>query len=287
MSIPMVDCARPDAPEQLPQALADVGCALLLSPPLTEWTVQRVYDEWVGFFSSGAKHRYAAGATRPDGYFPPPDQQGGGVTADRKEFFHLYPGGSYPSSTPDTALEYFAQAHEFARTLLAWIDRAEPEEERARRDIPLARMADGATATVLRVQRYLPAAADEPASVPRAMAHTDLNLLTLMPAPSAPGFQVRHGGAWHDVTAPPGSMLVQVGEMLQLVSSGRYRAALHRVVHPEGRVARESRMSLPLFVHAADDVELSPGTCAADFRARRLSEIKAMGWNIVTGGPRR
>ncbi|MER5521333.1 2OG-Fe(II) oxygenase family protein [Streptomyces sp. NPDC002763] len=287
MIIPTVDCARPDAEVRLPRALAGAGCALLLSPPIPAGTVQRIYDEWLAFFASDAKHRHTAGATRPDGYFPPPEQSEGGFAGDRKEFFHVYPGGSYPPSTPETALAYFAEAHTFARTLLDWIDRAEPEEDRARRATSLARMADGATATVLRVQHYLPAAPDEPAEASRAVAHTDLNLLTLMPAPSAPGLQVRHQGAWHDVIAPPGSLLVQVGEMLQLASAGRYRAALHQVVHPGGQAAREPRMSLPLFVHAADDVELAPGISAAAFRDRRLAEIRAMGWRIVAGGPRR
>ncbi|MET7608642.1 2OG-Fe(II) oxygenase family protein [Streptomyces avermitilis] len=271
MTFTAVDCARPDAPARFRDALAATGCALLLAHPLEAGVVERVYEEWLAFFDTDAKHRYDAGPDRPDGYFPPPPESGG-FTGDRKEFFHVYPRGRYPAEVSGTARHYLRDALEFARTLLGWLDREKPTH--------------GATATVLRVQRYLPARDGEPADATRALAHTDINLLTLMPAPSAPGLQIRHDGGWRDVLAPPGSLLVQAGEMLQLASRGRFPAALHRVVHRTGPAARTSRMSLPLFVHPADDTELVPGRTAGAFRAERLAEMSARGWKAVAGGPR-
>ncbi|MEU6259165.1 2OG-Fe(II) oxygenase family protein [Streptomyces sp. NPDC047043] len=286
VNLPTVDFARPGAAVGLRTALAATGYAVLVGAPVTAGTVERVYDEWLAFFDSDAKHRYAAGPVRPDGYFTPPrPATGGNFTGDRKEFFHIYPRGRYPAEVPDTARRYYGEAVALARVLLGWLDTPSatgPGPEH----LSLARMTDGATATVLRVQRYLPAADSDASDTERALAHTDINLLTLLPAPSGPGLQIQHDGTWLDVRAPTGSIVVQAGEMLQLATAGRYPAALHRVVHPGGRPDSRSRMSLPLFVHPADDTELEPGLTAAAFRAERIAQHGSWGWNVVAGGSR-
>ena len=70
-------------------------------------------------------------------------------------------------------------------------------------------------------------------------AHTDPGLLTLTLASSTPGLQVRDRltSQWVDceaLCAPREECLVLCGEALQVYSSGRYEAALHRVRHAEG-----------------------------------------------------
>ncbi|WKE69207.1 2OG-Fe(II) oxygenase family protein [Streptomyces sp. WP-1] len=286
MKLPTVDFARPGAAVGLRTALSATGCAVLVGAPVMAGTVERVYDEWLAFFDSDAKHRYAAGSVRPDGYFAPPRPTAGSdFVGDRKEFFHIYPRGRYPVEVPDTARRYYDEALALARTLLGWLDvpsATGPDPA----PLPLARTTDGATATVLRVQRYLPAADGDAPDTERALAHTDINLLTLLPAPSGPGLQIQHDGTWLDVPAPTGSIVVQAGEMLQLATAGRYPAALHRVVHPGGASDSGSRMSLPLFVHPADDTELEPGCTAAGFRAERIAQHGSRGWNVVAGGSR-
>ncbi|MFJ8493740.1 2OG-Fe(II) oxygenase family protein [Streptomyces sp. NPDC094038] len=286
MNLPTVDFARPGAAVGLRTALAATGYAVLVGAPVTVGTVERVYDEWLAFFDSDAKHRYAAGSVRPDGYFAPPrSSTGGDFARDRKEFFHIYPRGRYPVEVPDTARRYYDEAVALARVLLGWLD-APPATGPGPEHPPLARMTEGATATVLRVQRYLPAADGDAPDTERALAHTDINLLTLLPAPSSPGLQIQHDGTWLDVPAPSGSIVVQAGEMLRLATAGRYPAALHRVVHPGSIPDSGSRMSLPLFVHPADDTELKSGCTAAAFRAERISQHGSRGWNVVAGGSR-
>lgn len=282
-----VNFSAPDAPSAFSQSLTETGCAVVVGSPVPPELVQSVYDEWLSFFETGAKHRYTADGTRPDGYFPPPARPAADVPGrDRKEFFHVYPGGCYPAELSPGALRYLAAARALARTLLQWIDGAGPAHTG-----PLPALAaqamDDSDATVLRIQRYLPGDDGDSVDVPRALAHTDVNLLTLMPAPSEPGLQIRLPDGWADVLAPAGSMIVQAGEMLELATRGRCPAVLHRVMHKGGRVARTSRMSLPLFVHPTDETELAEGISAAAFRSRRLIEISARGWNIVAGGARR
>lgn len=287
MVLSAIDCSAPGAAVRFRRSLAATGCAVVVNHPVPAARVRAVYDEWLAFFETDAKHRYAAGDDRPDGYFPPPEKPAaGGFVPDRKEFFHVYPRGSYPAEVSDAALRYLDDALALVSTLLGWL--ADDVAEAGAGLLPALpqRLSEDLGATVLRVQRYLPGAGGETPTRPRAVAHTDIDLLTLMPTPSAPGLQFHDGDGWADVPAEPGALVVQAGEMLQLASGGRYPALLHRVVH-QGDAAEESRMSLPLFVHPGDDVELGDGVTAAEFRFRRMTEARARQWNVVAGGARR
>ena len=75
----------------------------------------------------------------------------------------------------------------------------------------------------------------------------------------------------------PGSLAVNAGEMLDLASRGYYPATTHRVVNPTGAGARRPRMSLPLFLHPADDVVLAEGRTAVEFLMQRIAELRSNG----------
>jgi isopenicillin N synthase-like dioxygenase len=48
----------------------------------------------------------------------------------------------------------------------------------------------------------------------RAAAHEDINLITLLPAGSSRGLEVKDKqGNWHAVPLCPGSMIVNIGDM--------------------------------------------------------------------------
>ncbi|CAL4891982.1 unnamed protein product [Urochloa decumbens] len=86
-------------------------------------------------------------------------------------------------------------------------------------------------------------------------AHSDpsfLTVLLLQDGAGAGGLQARlgHGGEWADV-APPvaGALLVNVGDLMQLVSNGRFRSVEHRVV-ATSRSAAEARVSVACFCNA-------------------------------------
>ncbi len=73
-----------------------------------------------------------------------------------------------------------------------------------------------------------------------------------------------------------GSLAVNGGEMLDLATNGYYRATTHRVVNPTGDAARVPRMSLPMFLHPADDVVLAEGRTAYEFLQQRISELRGL-----------
>ena len=81
-------------------------------------------------------------------------------------------------------------------------------------------------------------------------AHKDSEFLTLLRQDRVGGLQVQGEGDWIDAPPLPGSFVVNTGELLELASSGYYRATVHRVVAPPPGV---ERLSLAFFLAARLD----------------------------------
>ena len=108
----------------------------------------------------------------------------------------------------------------------------------------------------------------------RAAAHTDINLLTVLPAANEPGLQVQaKNGEWLDVPCDFGMLIINIGDMLQEASQGYYPSTMHRVINPENRTHNVSRVSLPLFLHPRPEVVLSTRHTAGSYLSERLKEL--------------
>ena len=68
----------------------------------------------------------------------------------------------------------------------------------------------------------------------RMVGHEDVDLFTLLPAPSSPGLQVlnRQNGKWVRVTPPADSILLNTGDYSQLLFNDRFPSTTHRVAAP-------------------------------------------------------
>jgi isopenicillin N synthase-like dioxygenase len=95
---------------------------------------------------------------------------------------------------------------------------------------------------------------DDPRSR-RQSRHCDMTLLTMLPAPSAPGFEICVDGQWVAVDIAPGEVLVTNGLVLEVVTGGAYRACLHTVEHSER--LHEERYSTPFFLKPGPDRRLA------------------------------
>ena len=274
----VVDYAEPDAPRAFTESLRNTGFAVLVNHPLPWELVEGIYAEWSELFTSGAAMDYLVGADGQEGYFPPDTSATakGNDVRDLKEFFHVYPWSTiYPSEVSDAALRYRDIACELASTLLGWVDDNTPPEVAARLSQSIRSMIEGNTRTLLRVLRYPPLTGDAPEGAIRAAAHEDINLLTVLPASDESGLELLGtDGEWYAVPCDPGSIAVNCGEMLDLATDGYYPATTHRVVNPTGDAARRARMSLPLFLGAADDVVIADGRTASELLAKRLVELR-------------
>jgi isopenicillin N synthase-like dioxygenase len=277
MDVAVVDYTAADAPRRFAESLRETGFAVLVNHPLPWHLVEQIYDEWAALFDSPDVEQYATGSEGRVGWFARTRSETakGSTVADLKEFFHVYDWSVYPSEVSGAAQEYRRIAMELALELLDWVEASTPPEIAARLSMPLSKMMEGSRQTLLRVLRYPPMPNSIPDGAVRAAAHEDINLLTVLPASDAPGLELLgRNGQWYPVPCDPGSLAINGGEMLDLATEGYYPATTHRVVNPTGDDARRARMSLPLFLHPADDVVLAEGKTASEFLQQRIAELQ-------------
>lgn len=111
--------------------------------------------------------------------------------------------------------------------------------------------------SILRPIHY-PPITEEPKDAVRAAEHEDINLITLLMGASADGLQVLNKqGEWLGVTALPGQIIVNVGDMLQRHTNNKLRSTTHRVVNPPKEAWGSSRFSIPFFLHPRSEMPLN------------------------------
>ena len=84
-------------------------------------------------------------------------------------------------------------------------------------------------------------------------AHTDYECFTIL-LPTAPGLEVLNGaGDWIDVPLVDNAFVINIGDMLEVLSNGTYMATAHRV-----RNVAEERYSFPMFCNLDYDTVIAP-----------------------------
>lgn len=98
-------------------------------------------------------------------------------------------------------------------------------------------------------------------------AHKDGGFLTLLLQDHNEGLQVEYDERWVPVDPIPGTLVVNIGELLELASNGYLRATVHRVVTPPAGI---ERLSVPFFFSARLDASIPlldlPSNLAAEAR---------------------
>lgn len=137
--------------------------------------------------------------------------------------------------------------------------------------------------SILRPIHY-PPITSEPKNAVRAGEHEDINLITLLIGASADGLQVKNKkNEWVSVTALPGHIVVNVGDMLQRLTNNQLKSTTHRVINPPREKWGNSRYSIPFFLHPVSNMPLNclpfgsekqyEDITAGDFLMQRLKEI--------------
>ncbi len=105
---------------------------------------------------------------------------------------------------------------------------------------------------------YYPPITQEPNSAIRSEQHEDINLITLLVGASAEGLQIfTKNNEWQAVTAKPGQIVVNVGDMLQRLTNNKLRSTTHRVVNPPRELWNTARYSIPFFLHPKSKMSLA------------------------------
>ncbi len=197
----------------------------------------------------------------------------------------LYPDNVWPREVPglreaaeNLYCELFGFGTQVLRAIEIYLGYSEGHFDEMLEDSP----------TTLRPLHYGPKRSEDEIG---ACAHTDINLVTVLPAamklalggstsgkPAGLMVQAR-SGQWVSGAAPEGCSLFQVGDMLQYLTGGHFLSAVHKVIAPEA-----DRYSAALFLHPRSNYllrpdrrwapeEQYPDIQAADLLYQRLREI--------------
>lgn len=136
--------------------------------------------------------------------------------------------------------------------------------------------------SILRPLHYFPI--ENPDAVPdgavRAAEHGDINLITLLMGASAEGLQVkRRDEQWIPITAVDDCLIVNVGDMLQRYTNGKLKSTIHRVVNPPKTEMKKPRYSIPFFMHANPNMDLTClPSCVSEQTPKQYDDITAEGF---------
>ncbi len=92
--------------------------------------------------------------------------------------------------------------------------------------------------------------------------HTDSGALTLLLQDEQPGLEVFYAGDWRLVEPRRDALVVNIGDIVQVWSNDRYKAALHRALV----VTDAERFSVPFFFNPAYSTEYAPLPSTVDAR---------------------
>ena len=271
--IPVADMRSPSFDADLRSACAEIGFVSVVGHGIDVGVFEQVRSALRTLFALDDEAKHRLRITRdnyrgfiPLGFFTPNRVEANGDRGDAYEGYklhwecpadhpaaaesHLYGPNRWPAEMPElehVILEYWAACDAATAPMLdAFADGLGVDRPTFRRwhDAPLTNM------TLLRYPPQAP--------MTDAMGihpHKDTNVITLLHPDPVGGLEVRTvDGSWLEVDAPADALVVNVGEMLELWSGGRYRATPHRVINRSGA----ERYSFPFFVAPNHAVVVEP-----------------------------
>jgi isopenicillin N synthase-like dioxygenase len=179
---------------------------------------------------------------------------------------NLWPG--HPPELRGAVLDYMAAAIRTAHAVLAGMALSLGLEEAW-----FQRHYTADPTVLFRIFRYPPQAAGQ-----REWGvgeHTDYGLLTLLLQDEVPGLQVRTSGGWLDAPPIPGTLVCNIGDMLDRLTGGLYRSTPHRVLNVDGR----ERFSFPLFFDPDFSARVTPLPDHAHIDASRVEADRSHRWD--------
>ena len=213
------------------------------------------------------KRKYKLPVSGQRGYTPFGVETAKGETLhDLKEFWHvgrdLPPGHRYRNHMPDNVWPD-ADVAEFHATV-GWLYGALDAMglkvlEAVATWLGLERHFFDATVaegnSILRLLHYPPVPKDGPHI--RAAAHEDINVITLLLGAEEAGLEVKEkDGSWLPINPPAGSLVCNIGDMLQRLTNDKLPSTTHRVVNPAPERRGFPRYSTPFFLHFNSDYEI-------------------------------
>ncbi|MDM0114009.1 2-oxoglutarate and iron-dependent oxygenase domain-containing protein [Variovorax sp. J22R133] len=255
---------RQQAADQLGQAARDAGFFYLTGHRVSECSIEALIERAKAYFAQPHEvkmRNYIGESTNHSGYVPEGEERFSENVIDRKEaydvgFDHESVEGRRPLLGPNRWPEmpgfredvsaYYKEVLALSKLLFRGFALAlGVEEDRLVRHV-------NQPPSQLRLIHY---PFDE---VPKGEgqgigSHTDYECFTIL-LPTAPGLEVINGaGEWISVPVMPGAFVINIGDMLEVLSNGAFVATRHRV-----RKVPQERYSFPLFCACDYDTVIEP-----------------------------
>jgi isopenicillin N synthase-like dioxygenase len=130
--------------------------------------------------------------------------------------------------------------------------------------------------SILRPIHY-PPILEKPKDAVRAAAHGDINLITLLMGAQGRGLQVKNNkGEWIDAIASKDQLMINVGDMLSRHTNNKLKSTVHRVINPSKELMKNSRYSIPFFMHPISDMKLDVlESCIDENNPKSFDDITA------------
>ena len=280
-NVPVIDIAELDSAESLAaidRACRDWGFFQVTGHGIEPALLRNIFEVSREFFAQPAaeKQRIRRDADNPWGYY---DRE---LTKNRQDWKQIYdfgpadgdrfrprwPGGYLRLRFEPVVRAYYANCRSLALRLLS----AMASNLGTSPDELLAGFDDTHT-SFLRLNYYpkypLGAEDDRPFGVGE---HTDAGALTLLLQDEQAGLEVFRDDRWYLVEPRPGALVINIGDMLQVWSNDRYRAARHRVVTNP----RRDRYSVPFFLNPSYETRYAP--LPATVTAERPPRYRSIQW---------
>lgn len=102
--------------------------------------------------------------------------------------------------------------------------------------------------------------------------HTDFGVLTFLLQDENGGLQVKHkSGDWIEAPPIPGTLVCNIGDLLERWSNDRFKSTVHRVINRSGN----KRYSIPIFFDPNTDTIIDPCDLGISEQDRKYEPIKA------------
>jgi isopenicillin N synthase-like dioxygenase len=274
----------------LGRSFARYGFAVIADHGLDQARIEAALEDAKAFFAlpDAVKRRYKIeGASGQRGYTPfGVETAKGAEHFDLKEFWHvgreLPPGHPFRARMPDnvwpTEVASFREHETWLYDALEALgDKVLSATARylgldAGFFAPTTRLGN----SVLRLLHYPPVPFDGPNV--RAGAHEDINTITLLLGAEEAGLELKdRDGSWLPINPPAGSVVCNIGDMLQRLTNDVLPSTTHRVVNPPPERRGVARYSTPFFLHFAPDylIETLSGCITPDLPNRYPVPITA------------
>lgn len=214
--------------------------------------MSRAMEQSKAFFSLPdevkLQYRPRTDAPVPAGYGKQPP-----LSTDKSEFLMMLPPDNCFNVLPDNPPQFRSMVEE----LFGYLSRAGGLVESIINDcldLPpnfLKEYNQDRSLDLMSMKRYFPATETENVGISR---HEDGNVITFIFQDQVGGLEVLKDAHWIPVVPSPGTLVVNVGDVLQVLTNNKLKSATHRVTRQQGR----SRHSFLYFYNLQGDKWVEP-----------------------------